>query len=112
MSFASMLVRTATVTTHTQTGTPDAHGNPAWVDGTPTDYPAWLEQTGEQEILVERNTQISDHRLFLGADAVIDGNSTVVVDGQAFTVVGPPKLRWTPAGAHHWEVDLKSIDAA
>lgn len=109
MSLAALLTRTAEVTTRSQTGAADSHGNQAWVESGPTSYPAYLEQTTEQEITIDRDTQISDHLMVLGPEAVIDGDSSVTIDGQAFQVIGPPLKAYSPRGLHHLEVRLRSI---
>lgn len=108
MSLETLLSRTATITSRTQSGPRDSHGNRAWVETTITS-PCYLEQTAEQELTVDRETQIADHLLVLPANAIIDGNDDVEIEGQHFIVVGPPKVFYRFDVVHHVEANLRSL---
>lgn len=104
----SLLSRTATVRRRTKTGTKDNHGNDEWSVSS-HDYPAYLEQTAQQEITIGRDMEISDHLLVLPPTAIIDGKDDVEVDGLFYVVVGPPAPLYTPRGLHHYEVRLRKV---
>ncbi len=109
MTLAGMLAQTATVFTFTL-GDEDDYGNAAetWVEG--ASYPCRLEPTSGQERTVDRDTQVSDWRLFLPADAELTGRDRVVVDSKVFEVVGPPAVQHTPRGPHHVEAALRYVE--
>lgn len=74
--------------------------------------PGYLEQTGERELVLDRNTEISDWLLVLGAGVTIGARDRVEWGSYVFEVVGPPSRPRTPRGEHHVEVRLRHVSEA
>jgi hypothetical protein len=110
LSLAGLLAQTWRVLPFSSSGI-DQYGNPTTTFGPPVPYPCRLEQLTEQEILLDRNLQIGDLRLFLPPGAVITGRDRGEDDeGRIYEVIGPPKLHRTPRGPHHIEAVLRRFD--
>lgn len=110
MSLRSLLTQTVTVQTHTA-GADDVFGNQADTFPSSRTYRARLEQTAEDEQVVDRDTLRTDWLLILPPEAQISGRDRVVADGVTFEVVGPPAVQRTPRGPHHIEARLTVVDA-
>jgi len=113
VSFRRLLVSDVTVQTRTVTASADAYGQPvvSWV---PTTYPkaCWLEETESVEIIVGRDTVISQWEATLGLEVVVGPLDRLQVSGFAslFEVVGDPIPAPTPRGVHHFAARLRSIE--
>lgn len=109
MSLTGLLSQSATVLGFTP-GAADEYGNAAesWVESGV--WPARFEQTDGREVTDDRDTQVSDWRVFLPPDVEIGGRDRVVDEhGRTFEVVGPPARQSTPAGPHHVVANLRSV---
>ena len=107
--FDDMLTQTVTVLRSSQgTSTVDAEG---FATNSPTevDYPGLIQQRAAAEVIVGPDTLISDHLLFLGPDAEIDGRDQVRAGDQLYDIVGQPAVVSTPRGPHHIEADLQLV---
>ena len=71
--------------------------------------PARLEQTDATEITVGRSTEISNWSLLLPPLTAVQPQSTVVVDGATFEVIGLPEVHHTPSGPHHVQARLRLV---
>lgn len=94
-------------------GSADRRGNPvdAFDTANKRPYPCRLEQTDSEEIQVDRDTVISNWRLFLPPDAQISARDHwEQSDGRTFEVIGAPAIESTPRGPHHIEARLRFID--
>lgn len=107
-----LLTQTVTVRPWAE-GAEDRYGDAAdgWGEG--VDYPARLEQVDGSEVTEGREALVSDWRLFLPADAVIDGRSRVVDDHEpprTFEVVGSPSVERTPRRVSHVVARLRYVE--
>lgn len=109
MSFATLLDSSADVLTLGATGT-DAYNVPVRGVTDSESYPCRLEQTDATEILVGRDTDVSNWLLFLPPDAVITPADQVVVDAVTYQVVGEPDPVHGLNGVHHFEVRLRRVE--
>jgi hypothetical protein len=110
VSLSTLLAQTGSVLPFAASGV-GTYGNPAVSYGEPVAYPCRLEPVTEAEILLDRNLQIGDFRLFLPADAAIGGRDRFQdAEGNVYEVVGPPRLHRTPRGPHHVEAVLRRFD--
>lgn len=108
MSLRRLLTQEATVVSRPFAGV-DEYGNPTMGPEVRVAYPARLEQTGSEEITTDRDTVISDWRIFFPPEAVISALDRVEVEGEAFEVVGRPARQRTPRGLHHVEARLRVV---
>lgn len=106
MTLLGMLTQTATVVSFPMSAV-DEYGNPVAGPEVRTDYPARLEQTESTEVTRGRDTVISDWRLFLPADALVDAYDRVEIEGSTFEVAGRPAVEWAPRGPHHTVARLR-----
>lgn len=112
MSLSSLFSQTVTIVHISEaTYTTDAEGN---ATGTPPtqDYPGLIQQRDATEVIVGPDTLISDHLLFLGADAQISGGDQVIENGRRFTVIGEPARFDEPfmsPDVRHIEAHLKLV---
>lgn len=111
MSFEALLTQTVTVVRLSDVAwDADSEGNP-----TPTapaqemSYPGLIQQQATNEVQIGPDTFLTDHRLFLDADAEISGFDQVLEGARVFEVIGDPALERTPRGAHHIEAQLRQI---
>lgn len=103
MSFAGMLTTTVRILAFDTNGT-DPYGNPApgWADPTAvTPTPARLNQASADELVTDRDTQITTWKLHLPAGTPIGGRDRVLTDEGLMDVHGEPARRRTPRGEHH-----------
>lgn len=81
-----------------------------WDTATRTIASGWLAQRDATEVLDGRDALVTTLVLFLDAGTDITGRDRVDVDGITYEVVGNPLLAWTPRGAHHLEVVLRTVE--
>lgn len=96
MTIPFLLTQPATITPRTPGTTKDEYGNTAMVDGTPFDTVGYFEQTQATEVLVDRQTYISDWLIVLHAGTPVSSADRITHDGQSFELVGPPWPVWNP----------------
>jgi hypothetical protein len=110
VSFAGLLVRTATVHRIAEQGA-DRYNSPTRVEIGATTYPAWVEQSRSSEELIDRNSVRTDALLILPAYAEIGPLDWVEIDGVAYEVDGTPARVWRGIAGreHHVEAALKAI---
>lgn len=70
----------------------------------------WLEQLTGAEETAGRDALIGTWRLILAAGTDIVGRDRVDGDGVVFEVTGPPEVVHTPAGPHHIEAQLRTVE--
>lgn len=101
--------QTVTIISRSQSGV-DSDGNPVASDGVSTDYPCRIERSANpREIVVGRDTRISNWDLFTPPEAVIGDLDRAVVDSVTYEVVGPPWLVWNGTAPDHLEVYMVLI---
>ena len=96
----------------------DRYGNStnSWTWPDEVDTAGWLTQTGQSELLEQREGQVTDWLLYLPAGTdIVAGDRVVWVDDdgdeESFEVDGRPARRWRPAsGEHHLEVNLRAVE--
>jgi hypothetical protein len=110
VSFTSLLIDSVTVFNLVE-GAGDRYGDPTETFGAGVVVSGRLEQTEQREFLNDRDTRVSDFRLFLPAATVITATSEVVIEGDRFRVNGDPAVVQDSAGPHHLEVMLERIEA-
>jgi len=107
MSLSGLLSQTGTLKHYTYTE--DSRGNKVRVQPpTSTVYQCRLEQTDSQEISVGQQTVISNMRLFLPPDAVVDSEDQWTQDGVTYELVGPPATEHDLSGPHHVVAHLRA----
>lgn len=107
MSLEGLLSETATIIRYA--ATTDVYGNTVPGTEVRTDYRARLEQLRTEEVVRDRDTVITDWRVFLPADADITSYDRVQARGHLFEVVGLPAQQHSPRGVHHLEVQLRYV---
>jgi hypothetical protein len=109
MSLATLLSQTVTIVRSSQAAASvDAEGNSS-VTPASIQYAGLIQQQNTTEIRVGPDTFISNHRLFLAPDALVDQRDQVSEGGRTFEVIGMPDIVRTPRGAHHLEVNLREV---
>lgn len=94
---------------------------PDWDDVTDVeDVPAWVQQRTTTVEVQQRTTTVeagpgraavvSTWMVFLPAGTVIADGDQVIWDSRAFTVDGEPHHLHNPAGEHHLQVQLETVD--
>jgi hypothetical protein len=78
---------------HRDPSVPDVYGNPTTVTSSTTTVLGYLEPATAVEILVGRETYLSDHKAFLSPGTVVDPGDRIVYQGETYEIVGPP-ARW------------------
>lgn len=110
MSITSLLNQTVTIQRRSATGTDD-YGNE--VPGTTSSVTTvgYVEQAVAEEITVDRETYVTDWRVFLPAGTAIDGSDRVVHGAKVFEVVGSPHEVWNPRTQiiHHIEARAREV---
>lgn len=84
-----LLNLTCTVTSRTQTATPDAMGDPTYTETT-DEWRCWLQQEQRSEDTVNTDVQQQRWTLFLESDALVTGSDLVTVGGVVYEFDGPP----------------------
>lgn len=107
MSLLGLLSETVEVVRYT--ATTDAYGNTVPGAEQRTSYPARLEQLRTEEVVLDRDTVITDWRVFLPAGADVTPYDRIAGRGHLFEVVGLPAPQMSPRGAHHLEVQLRWV---
>ena len=106
MALSSLLTRTVTIRHTTEGTTLDDYGNPVKVVVTSTSNGEIQQRTRREE---DQIVPTEDWLLILPADATIDTNDTIVVDGLTFEAIGPPWPVWNPrlGATSHLEVTVR-----
>lgn len=69
----------------------------------------WQPRGTQEETLGERDLVTADAWVSMPATADIRPTSRVVFEGVTYEVHGQPSLHHTPAGPHHYEVELTQV---
>lgn len=117
MSYPRRLVQTATLTSVSMTGAPNAQGNPTPVESSAT-WPCLLTQpvgkrgSDTTELTGDRDAVITTFVLFLPAAVVVTprDKATIAGDVRTFQVIGDPVVVMGRRSPHHIEVRLRVID--
>lgn len=107
MTVLGLLSETATIIRYESST--DTYGNTVPGAETRSDHPARLEQLRADEIVRDRDTVITDWRIFLPADVDLTPYDRIEARGHLFEVVGLPDKHFTPRGAHHLEAQLRWV---
>lgn len=107
MSLQGLLAETVTVVRYADVT--DRYGNTVPGAETRTDYPGRLEQLRTDELVRDRDTVLTDWRVFLPADADLTAYDRIEARGHLFEVVGLPSQHRTPRGPHHLEAQLRWV---
>jgi len=108
VSLATLLTRTATITSRTQSGPPDEDNVPTWVETTTT-AACYLEPISSAEATLDQNTEIGDHLAVFAPEVSLDGSDSITVEGHVYEVIGPPRRFNTPRGPHHQEIHVREV---
>lgn len=93
MSFTNLLDQTAEIFTRSTTGV-SALGNDVTTVASAGAWPCHIQPASEQEVLDDRNQQVSTHIAWFDADAPLNGADFFVIAGERFELVGEPR-NWT-----------------
>jgi head-tail adaptor len=110
MSLTTMLRQDVTILTAPTVTDRYNNAVPDWEHATSVVVKGWVQQTGGTELTTGRDTVIADAVLFLHPDAPITAANRVRQGIRTWEVVGAPNVASRPAGPHHLEVALRSID--
>lgn len=113
MSLTSLL--TETIRRHRYPVVDDEYGNPVldYTNPSTVTLRGRLEQTSASEEIVDRDTRISDWRIFLHPTADVAALDRIQdADGRLFDVVGTPQPQRAPRGLHHLQVQLRLVEGA
>jgi hypothetical protein len=69
----------------------------------------WQPRGSQEETTGGRDLVTADASLFMPPTADIRPTSRIVFDGVTYEVRGQPSLHRTPAGPHHYEVELVRV---
>lgn len=64
--------------------------------------------TDEQQVGADTVTVVA--RVFMPPTADVRATDRIVFEGREYTIEGRPKLFHTPAGPHHYEIDLRDVE--
>lgn len=107
MSLTALLTEAVTVIRYADAT--DEYGNTVPGAEVRTSYQGRLEQLATDEIVRDRDTVITDWRLFLPAGADVTAYDRIEARGNLFEVVGLPAEQRSPRGPHHLEVNLRWV---
>jgi head-tail adaptor len=106
MSYDALLIHTVTIRNLVNPSTTsDRYGNDTYTT-TDVSEKARIQQLSADEILADRNTRVSSHRIFLKSNSAITVFSTVLWNGRTFDVTGVPNVVDGRTGPHHIEATL------
>lgn len=109
MSFTGFMVRTVTVQTGT-TGTDRYNSDEVdWSDPNEVDEDVWIRQRSSTERVDDRDVTTTTTVLFTEPDTTITRGKRVVIDGTVYPVDAEPVPAHTPAGLHHYEIQVKKV---
>lgn len=71
----------------------------------------YVEQTEAKEVTVDRQTFVTDWRVFLPEGTAIDGSDRIVHGTKTLEVVGAPHEVWNPRAkrTHHLEIRAREV---
>lgn len=69
----------------------------------------WVQSRRSMEDESLRNRRAERGRLYVQVDAPVMSSSRVLVDGQLWELIGPPRKVFTPSGPHHIEADVEYL---
>lgn len=105
------LVRTQTVQIHPYTpGAEDEFGNEAKAWGAPTTEDALIVPLSTSETLTDRTVEITDKKIRLRHDIVLDGREKVTIGSDTYTLIGPPEYHQAPDGVLQTTATLRRVD--
>lgn len=109
--FASLLIHDVTVTNDgAQSGT-DRYGNPIFGEVSVVEKMRVQPgpRTGNIEDIIDRDTRVTQFRLFCKPDTTANGLSRLTWNGRALRVVGEPRPLYDSGTLHHWEMDAEEV---
>lgn len=81
-----------------------------WSTATEVDEPGWVQQRSTSDERPGRTAVITEWKCFLESTSAVTSRSRLRWEGRLFEVDGDPYVTSTPAGAHHVEVKLRTVD--
>lgn len=70
----------------------------------------WLVQTSTTESVGDRDVVVTGWKLYLGSDETISAANRISANDLIYEVDGEPLLAQTPAGPHHYEIELREVE--
>lgn len=108
MSYADLLVQTATVVHIGDTGT-DRYNNPERGETSSDEgVRCRIEQLSVEELTIQRDTAGATHRGFFLVDQALGPFDQIELDDVTYEITGPPNVVYASAAPHHIEVLLRS----
>ena len=104
-----MLTQTATVE-HRSATSVDAYGNEVATTVSTTAVSAYVEQTAATEVIVDRETYVTDWLVVLPAGTVIDASDQILYGAHTLKVVGPPARPWSPRTRAEHHVECRCVE--
>lgn len=110
MSIARLLNQSLTIQRRSSTST-DEYGNEVHTTTTSTVTVGYVEQATAEEVTVDRETYVTDWRVFLPAGTAVDGSDRIVYGSKTLEVVGAPHEVWNPRTrtTHHIEARAREV---
>lgn len=94
-----------------RTASTDAYGNETQVDGTSVLAVGYFEMQDAKEIIVGRETYVTDWKIFLPADETITAGAKITFTDTSFEVIGEPHAVWNPRlrQTSHVEANVRKV---
>jgi hypothetical protein len=106
VSYDALLIHTVTIRNLVApAGTSDRYGDAVFAT-TDTVEKARVQQLDGQEVNADRDTRVTQYRIFLKTDSVITVFSSIIWNGDTYAVTGEPSVVDGLTGPHHIEAML------
>lgn len=112
MSLSALLNEPVDIIGRTEGTTRDVYGNLAPVEADPVETVGYLEQTDATEILVDRETYISNWLIILPAGTAVDAGDRVEALGKSFEIIGDPREVWNPRLQVVGQIELRARETS
>jgi len=110
MSFRALLHQTVTIVHREEDpDDTDGYGNPKLKEVSRENRPGRLRQLQADEVTPDRDTQVSDWRLYLEGDVTLGALDQCIEGGRTFDVVGVPSPVQGRRRIHHIEATVRLI---
>lgn len=96
MTITALMNQPVDIIRRTISGTADEYGNTPTVEADPVETVGYLEQTDATEVLVDRETYISDWLIVLPSGTPVDSSDRIEALGRSFEIIGDPREVWNP----------------
>ncbi len=110
MSIGGLLNQSLTIQRRSSTTT-DEYGNEVPTTTSTVAALGYVEQVTAEEVTVDRETYVTDWRVFLPAGTAVDGSDRIVHGSKTLEVVGAPHEVWNPRTKtiHHTEARAREV---